>query len=103
MNNVTRARDMKIESNQLLFLSKAQPEHHWLKLLGEDIAVTLWFVGENTATTINQTLIFLRETITSLCLLPQQTPKTDCKKFLREHHQNWKDGNASEGVISSRY
>lgn len=74
----------KTESNQLPFLSKAQSEQHWLKLLREDTAVTLWFVGENTATAINQTLIFSQETITNQCLLPQQTMKTESKKFLQQ-------------------
>jgi len=73
----------KTESNQLSFFSKAQTDHHWLKLLREDIAVALWFVGEITATTIHQTLIFLQETVTNRCLLPQQTQKADCQRVLQ--------------------
>lgn len=93
----------KIESNQLPFFSKAQTDHHWLKLLGEDTAVSLWFVGENTATTINQTLIFLQEeTTTNQCLLPQHTQKTDGQKLLQEDYQSWKQGNASEGIAPSQ-
>lgn len=93
----------KIESNHLPFFSKSQTDHHWLKLPGEDIAVSLWFVGENTATTINQTLIFLQEeTTTNQCLLPQHTQKRDGQKLLQEDYQSWKQGNASEGATSSK-
>lgn len=93
----------KIESNQLPFFSKAQTDHHWLKLPGEDIAVSLWFVGENTATTINQTLIFLQEeTTTNQCLLPQHIQKTDGQKLLQEDYQSWKLGIASEEITSTQ-